>query len=142
MKKTKRNTMVYIDGENIPEKKYDAIKRLVNSIDKTGGMKVYGLRDDPCTRAWSRRSEIDNKLNDIRLGGKPATNKVDKKIKKDIRADAKGCSNCDTVVIVASDHGYASAAKEIRKSGKRVIGIGESNAPRRLRKSFDMFYEI
>ena len=80
-----RNTLVVIDGENISSKNYFRIMREAKKIGKIATAKAYGLQKDPSTKGWSDESKKDFQLKDIRLYGEPSQNKVDKKIKQDVR---------------------------------------------------------
>ena len=42
----------------------------------------------------------------------------------------------------ASDKGYTYTVKELRRQGKKVVGIGEKKAPKELRDACSEFFEI
>ena len=42
----------------------------------------------------------------------------------------------------ASDKGYTETVKELRRQGKKVVGIGEKKAPKELRDACSEFFEI
>ena len=42
----------------------------------------------------------------------------------------------------ASDKGYTDSVKELRRQGKKVVGIGEKKAPKELRDACSEFFEI
>lgn len=42
----------------------------------------------------------------------------------------------------ASDKGYTDTVKELRRQGKKVVGIGEKKAPKELRDACSEFFEI
>ena len=42
----------------------------------------------------------------------------------------------------ASDKGYTDTVKEVRRQGKKVVGIGEKKAPKELRDACSEFFEI
>ena len=48
----------------------------------------------------------------------------------------------DIVCIATSDKGYTETVKELRRQGKRVVGIGEKKAPKELRDACSEFIEI
>ena len=72
----KKNTAVYIDGENIPAKKADKIIRIIRD---EGGVvdyiKVYGRQNDDTTRMWTIVAGNTENMKDIRLYGPPAKKK-------------------------------------------------------------------
>ena len=106
-----------------------------------GTEKVYGLQKDARTKSWSDEAK-DLGIKDIRLCGNPEKDKVDKKIQKDIRKEIKNNKSVDIVCIATSDKGYTETVKELRRQGKRVVGIGERKAPKELRDACSEFIEI
>ena len=139
--KKKRNSAGYIDGENISAKKADLIMKEMRKRGVIDRVKVYGLQKDRSTKAWSGIAK-ERDMQDIRLYGGPAHNKVDQKIKKDIARDERNVSNLDIVFLVTSDHGYADTVEKMRKLGKRVVVIGEGKTPMSLRRACSEFVEI
>lgn len=138
----KRNTAVFIDGENVPAKKAVAIIKAAKKRGVIDTVKVYGLQRDQATQKWSEVASNTEGMKDIRLCGGPARNKVDKKIKKDTIHDVKAAPNVDIVIIVSSDHGYVENIRELRLMGKRVVVIGEAKAPKSLRQSCNEFIQV
>lgn len=114
----KRNTAVFIDGENVPAKKAVAIMKAAKKRGVIDTVKVYGLQKDQRTKKWSEVALTIEGMKDIRLRGGPARNKVDKKIMKDTIHDIKAAPNVDVVIIVSSDHGYVKNVRELRAMGK------------------------
>lgn len=139
--KKKENTVLYIDGENISSKKAEQILEIAKKQGVLGTKKVYGLQKDVRTKSWSDEAK-DLGIKDIRLFGNPEKDKVDKKIQKDTREEVQNNKSVDIVCIATSDKGYTETVKELRKSGKRVVVIGEKKAPRKLRKACNEFIEI
>lgn len=138
----KRNTAVFIDGENITAKKAEKIMSVVRSKGVMDYAKVYGIQKDLSTRKWTEVAACTDDMKDIRLYGGAGHNKVDKKIKKDTIKAIHNSPNIDIICIVASDHGYASNARELRAMGKRVVIIGEKNTPQILRSAGNEFVMI
>lgn len=139
----KRNTAVFIDGENIAATK---ATKIISIILKEGSVvdyiKVYGLQKDGATRMWTEVASHTDNMKDIRLYGPPAKNKVDSKIIKDAKTAVKKNRNVDIYYIVSSDHDYISVIDELRERGKRVVVIGEKKASEKLRKSANKFIQI
>ena len=102
---------------------------------------MYGLQKDARTKSWSDEAK-DLGIKDIRLCGNPEKDKVDKKIQKDVRKEIKNNKSVDVVCIATSDKGYTGTVKELRRQGKRVVGIGEKKAPKELRDACSEFIEI
>lgn len=137
----KKNTELLIDGENIGAKKADRIMNAANAQGVVYESKVYGRQKDDRTKRWSDKAR-ECGMADIRLYGGPEKNKVDKKIKKDARKVVSVHKNVDVVCIATNDGGYIDVIKELRAMGKRVVVIGERQAPEKLRQCCSKFVEI
>lgn len=137
-----KNMDVFYDGENVSSKKYGIIKKKLKRLGATDTSRVYGLQKDSSTKGWTEASHNDSMLKDIRLCGEPSKDKVDKKIKKDVRKSCRDKENIDTIVIVSSDGGFKDVVDEARKENKKVIVIGEKKTPKKLRESCSMFVEV
>ena len=137
----KVNAALFIDGENISSKKAEQNQKIANKQGVLGTEKVYGLQKDECTKSWSDKAKkLD--IKDIRLCGNPEKDKVDNKIKKDVNREIKNNKSVDVVCIATSDKGYTDTVKELRRQGKKVVGIGEKKAPKELRDACSEFFEI
>ena len=134
----KQNTGLLIDGENVGAKKANAILNAARSQGKLYEGKVYGRQKDVHTRRWSDKAK-EYGISDIRLCGGPEKNKVDNKIKKDARRLITQHKNVDIVCIATN---YVDIICELRSMGKRVVVIGEKQAPESLRTSCNRFVEI
>lgn len=135
------NTLLFIDGENISHKKAERIIKVVKQQGKLCSSRVYGLQKDQSTKGWSEKAKKCN-IKDIRLFGEPEKDKVDKKIQKDVKREVSQQKKVDTVCIATSDKGYADTIKQLREQGKRVVVIGEEQAPKKLRNAGDEFIKI
>ena len=135
----KKNTALFIDGENISAKESAKIFDVVQRIGQLDQAKVYGLQKDTRTKAWSQLAKTNESLKDVRLCGGPAPDKVDKKIQKDIASTIKKQKNIDIVVIVSCDHGYASIVREARAAGKRVVIVGKKNTSKKIVSACNKF---
>lgn len=138
----KKNTAIFIDGENISAKKADAIMREAKTRGVVYFAKVYGLQKDLATKGWSVVAKSTADMKDVRLFGNPSKNKVDKKIMKDTIHDVAAAPNVDIVIIASSDHGYTDNIRKLRNMGKRVVVIGEAKAPQKLRQVCNEFVQV
>lgn len=141
MSQKKKNTALFIDGENISCKKVSAIMAAAQQQGILFSERVYGLQKDFSTRAWSDKAR-EYGISDIRLFGGPAKNKVDRKIQKDVKREITQHKNVDIVCVATSDKGYAVTIRELRARGKRVVVIGEDKSPDKLRNACSEFIEI
>ena len=137
----KHNTGLLIDGENVGAKKANAILNAARSQGKLYEGRVYGRQKDVHTRRWSDKAK-EYGISDIRLCGGPEKNKVDNKIKKDAWRLITQHKNVDIVCIATNDSDYVDIIRELRSMGKRVVVIGEKQAPESLRTSCNRFVEI
>ena len=120
----KRNTSLFIDGENISSKKAKAILKAAEKQGVIDTAKVYGMQKDVHTKGWTDKAK-ECGIKDIRLSGEPEKDKVDRKISKDTKKAILEQKNLDIVCIATSDKGYIDTIKELRAQGKRVVVIGE-----------------
>ena len=137
----KKNTGVFIDGENITAKKAVMIMHIVNEQGVLDTGKVYGIQKDIRTKNWETKAR-ELGIEDIRLTGGPQKNKVDNEIKKDARKLINQHKNVDIVCLATNDGGYTDVIAELRKAGKKVVVIGEKRASVKLRKSCNRFIEV
>lgn len=138
----KRNTALFIDGENISAKHANAIMKIARKQGEINSAKVYGRQCDIYTREWSERAKVEKELKDIRLCGGPEKDKVDRKIQKDALIMSKETKNVDIYIFATSDQGYVPVIEKLRGEGKRVIVIGEKKASKYLRDTCSKFYEV
>lgn len=141
MSQKKKNTALFIDGENISCKKVSAIMAAAKQQGILFSGRVYGLQKDNSTREWSKKAR-EYGISDIRLFGEPEKNKVDKKIQKDMKQEITQHKNIDIVCLVTSDKDYVDAIQELRSCGKRIVVIGEDQATDKLRNACSKFIEI
>ena len=137
----KKNTSLFIDGENISSKKANAIMRAAEKQGVIDAAKVYGIQKDAHTKGWTEKAK-ECAIKDIRLSGEPEKDKVDKKIFKDTKKAVLEQKNLDIVCIATSDGGFVDTVKKLRAQGKRVVVIGEEKAPDELRQACSEFIEI
>ena len=137
----RKNTSLFIDGENISSKKANAIMRAAEKQGVIDAAKVYGIQKDAHTKGWTEKAK-ECAIKDIRLSGEPEKDKVDKKIFKDTKKAVLEQKNLDIVCIATSDGGFVDTVKELRAQGKRVVVIGEEKAPDELRQACSEFIEI
>ena len=63
-------------------------------------------------------------------------------LQKDTHKEITSEKNVDIVCIATSDKGYVNTIRELRKKGKRVVVIGEDNAPGELRNACSQFIKV
>ena len=137
----KKNTSLFIDGENISSKKAKAIIKAAETQGVIDTAKVYGIQKDSHTKGWTDIAK-ECGIKDIRLSGEPEKDKVDRKIFKDTRKAVLEQKNLDIVCIATSDGGFTDTVKELRAQGKSVVVIGEEKAPDELRQACSEFIKV
>lgn len=75
MSQKKKNTALFIDGENISSKKVNTIMLVAKRQGILFSGRVYGLQKDNCTREWSVKAR-EYGIADIRLCGGPEKIKI------------------------------------------------------------------
>lgn len=130
---TQKTISLYIDAENVGAQHADRIMNLVKEKGKVVEKNYYNRQKDNSTVHWKEAAK-KYKLKNISMYGKPEKDKIDKKIKKDIR---KTLANeaVDIICLVTSDGGYEDIVKEVKRFGKEIIVMGEEKAPTCLRKA-------
>lgn len=124
---------LYIDAENVGAQYADRIMNLVKKKGKVVEKKYYNRQKDNSTVHWKEAAK-KYELKNISMYGEPEKDKIDNKIKEHIR---KALVNeaVDIICLVTSDGGYEDIVKEVERSGKEIIVMGEEKAPTRLRKA-------
>lgn len=135
----KKNTAVYIDGENVSARKSNIIFEKLGCCGELDYVKVYGRANDRRTKRWSLVALKNYLMEDIRLSGKPRKNKIDYQIIADIKKDMYLHRNVDIFAIVSADHEYSQVIKELREQGKRVIVLGGEKTSQALVDSCNQF---
>lgn len=138
----KRNTALFIDGENISARYAGMIMKITRKQGEIDSAKVYARQCDSYTREWSEKARSIEELKDIRLCGGPQKDKVDRKIQRDALKMSNEAKNVDIYIFATSDQGYVPVVGTLRQRGKRVIVIGEEKTPSCLRDACNIFYEI
>lgn len=128
----KRNTMVFIDAENIACSHAGSIDRIIHEIGEVAEVRYYAMQKDPVTEGW--KSTIG------RYGYKPILmapprekNKIDDKIMRDTRKILDQNRSIDIFVIVSGDGDYAALVNFLRARGKRVVVLGAKQISQRLK---------
>lgn len=141
-KKKVKTVSVYIDAENIPAKYADAIMDdVVLNKGKVKDKRYYNRQKDGSTTPWKEPAK-EHKIKNISMSGEPEPNKIDNKIKKDIRKSLESGHAADIIVIATSDGGYIDIVNEIKDSGKEVIIVGEKKTPKKLRNAATEIWEL
>ena len=130
----KKNTMVFIDAENISVDHCARIIGQSQSIGEVFEMRYYARQSDPSTAAWKDYARSYG-IKPILMCGEAEHNKIDKKIVKDIRRIVNTNKSIDIFCIASRDGDYTTITQELRKLKKRVIILAAKNTSEKLKKS-------
>ena len=125
----KRNTMVFIDAENIACSKADDIDRIIHEIGEVAEVRYYAMQKDPVTEGW--KSTIGRYgYKPILMAGPREKNKIDEKIIKDAKGILDKNKSIDIFVIVSGDGDYTSLVKFLKVRGKRAVILAKQVSQR------------
>lgn len=134
-----KRVAVFIDGENISNKKAEKIIKKSNNQGDIEFARVYGIQNTPSDKCWVKTSqELD--IKHIRLGGGSKKNKVDKHMFSEILNEAKKKEHVDTIIIATNDADFITIIKEVRAMGIRVVIMGlKSSLSDKMKKACNSF---
>lgn len=130
---TRKTLLLYIDAENVGAQHAEKIMSLVEKKGKIVEKGYYNRQNDNSTVHWKEAGKR-YRLKNISMYGEAENDKIDKKIKEHIRKSLANEAG-DIICLVTSDGGYEDIVKEVKRSGKQIIVMGEEKAPPRLRKA-------
>ena len=136
----KKKTIILVDGENVSAKNADKIVTISNRLGTVAERKVYHHQNDQSTRAWTEKSK-GGEYKDIQLYGRPAKDKVDRKMQKDARQYLKN-PDVARLCIVTSDGGFRCLAEDAVAAGKILCFIGGKTPSRKLRNTGAQFMKL
>lgn len=139
-RKKKQKLSLLIDAENIGAKKASDILQKARNYGELNLACIYARQKDNATKGWHDQA-IQLGMSEKRLYGGPEKDKIDKKIKRDIQG-LLAKDQTDVYVIASSDGGYREDVVRLRQLGKKVIVIGESKTPEKLKSAASKFVEI
>ena len=137
-----RKIVLLIDAENTSAR---YAKRIVDYLEKRGDIicaRIYGdFINNVSVKGWNSVAieyEMEQKQQLTTSAGK---NSSDIALVIDAM-DLLYQKNIDTLCIVTSDGDFTGLVKRIREDGIEVIGIGKSDASKRLEKVCDQFLDF
>lgn len=120
-----RTVALFIDGDDVSAEYADTVLRRAGQLGDVVVRRVYG--DAASQASW----ETGPTLRFIHAGHRKGASA------RLLARDAMEALSADTVdvfVLVGSGTGLGSLARRIRRKGKRIVGLSESNAPAALRE--------
>ena len=128
----KKNTMVFIDAENISSDHCSSIIGQCKSIGEVFEVRYYARQKDPTTAKW-KETITDYGLKPILMCGEPERNKIDNKIIKDIRKVLNSNKSIDIFCIASKDGDYSNIVQEIRNNKKRAVILATKGTSKKLK---------
>lgn len=130
----KKNTMVFIDGENVAHSYAASIENEIRDIGKVAEVRYYAMQKDPATAGWkSTIKEYGYKP--ILMAGEREKNKIDNKIIRDAKKILNENKSIDIFVIVSRDGDYTELVKFLRSNRKRVVILAPKNTSKKLKNA-------
>ncbi|MBR4728206.1 MAG: NYN domain-containing protein [Clostridia bacterium] len=128
----KKNTMVFIDAENISSDHCSSIIDQCKTIGEVFEVRYYARQKDPSTAKW-KETITDYGLKPILMCGEPERNKIDNKIIKDIRKVLNTNKSIDIFCIASKDGDYSKIVQEIRDNKKRAVILATKGTSKKLK---------
>lgn len=128
----KRNTMVFIDAENISCSYSGSIDRIIREIGEVAEVRYYAMQKDAATEGWKSAIRLYG-YKPILMAGAREKNKIDDKIMRDAKGILNKDKSIDIFVIVSGDGDYADLVRVLRARGKRVVILAANQISQRLK---------
>jgi NYN domain len=120
---TNAEMAVFIDGENIPAKFFEALMIALRPYSAARTIRVFGDFTNPAHRDWTdvcRTQGLEAVLHLPSIAGKNGTDMLMTIAAMDVLATG----NFNTIVLVSDDSDFVPLARRLRAGGMNVIGAG------------------
>ena len=130
----KKNTMVFIDAENVSSTHAASIENEIWDIGNVAEVRYYAMQKDPPTA--NRKSTIkEYGYKPILMAGEREKNKIDNKIIRDAKKVLNENKSIDIFVIVSRDGDYTELVRFLRSNRKRVVILAPKNTSKKLKNA-------
>ena len=130
----KKNTMVFIDAENISSTHATSIENEIRDIGNVAEVRYYAMQKDPATANWKPTIK-EYGYKPILMTGKREKNKIDNKIIQDAKKVLNENKSIDIFVIVSRDGDYTELVRFLRSNRKRVVILAAKNTSKKLKNA-------
>lgn len=130
----KKNTMVFIDAENISSTHATSIENEIRDIGNVAEVRYYAMQKDPATANWKPTIK-EYGYKPILMTGKREKNKIDNKIIQDAKKVLNENNSIDIFVIVSRDGDYTELVRFLRSNRKRVVILAAENTSKKLKNA-------
>jgi len=128
----KRNTMVFIDAENIACSHAGSIDGIIHEIGEVAEVRYYAMQKDTVTDGWKSTIGCYG-YKPILMAPPREKNKIDDKIIRDAKKILDQNKSIDIFVIVSGDGDYTALVNFLRARGKRAVVLGAKQISQRLK---------
>ena len=130
----KKNTMVFIDAENVSYSHAASIENEIWDIGEVAEVRYYAMQKDLATAGWKTTIK-EYGYKPILMGGEREKNKIDNKIIGDAKKILDENKGIDIFVIVSRDGDYTDLVKFLRSNKKRVVILAPKNISNKLKNA-------
>lgn len=130
----KKNTMVFIDAENVSSTHAASIENEIWDIGNVAEVRYYAMQKDPATANW-RNTIKEYGYKPILMAGERKKNKIDNKIIRDTKKILNENKSIDIFVIVSRDGDYTELVRFLRNNRKRVVILAPKNTSKKLKNA-------
>lgn len=136
-----KNIAIFIDSDNAPASKIEAIIEKLAELGSTSIKRAYGNWKKPALKSWEDKLHSNGIQAIQQFDLTKGKNASDIAMTIDM-LDVMYTKSIDIFAIVTSDCDFTPLAMRIRSEGKMVIGFGESKAPEAFVNSCSKFINI
>lgn len=131
---SKKNTMVFIDAENVSSAHAASIENEIWDIGNVAEVRYYAMQKDKGTASWKSTIQ-EYGYKPILMAGEREKNKIDNKIIRDAQKVLNENKSIDIFVIVSRDGDYTELVKYLRSNRKRVVILAAKNTSKKLKNA-------
>ena len=130
----KKNTMVFIDAENVSSTYAASIENEIRDIGNVQEIRYYAMQKDSTTANWKGTIKVYG-YKPILMAGEREKNKIDNKIIRDVKKVLNENKSIDIFVIVSRDGDYTELVRFLRSNRKRVVILAPKNTSKKLKNA-------
>lgn len=130
----KKNTMVFIDAENVSSDHAASIEKEIWDIGNVAEVRYYAMQKDPATANWKTTIK-EYGYKPILMAGEREKNKIDNKIIRDVIKVLNDNKSIDIFVIISRDGDYTELVRFLKSNRKRVVILAPKNTSKKLKNA-------
>lgn len=137
----KKNTMVFIDAENVAYSYASSIDNKIHDIGRVAEVRYYAMQKDPATAGWKTAIKKYG-YKPILMAGEREKNKIDIKIICDAKKVLNENKSIDIFVIASRDGDYTELVSFLRDNRKRVVILAPKDISKKLKNAGSEYRSI